>query len=312
MRRATLPDMPWAPCGRVLLLVCLAGCGTPRPPAAASQNPSPMRETTRMHSRLVPGDDPGLALRIDSILPAPVEVFVPARVRGTSNIPLLLHFMGAPWVARRAVAAAGVPVIVASTMLGNGSAANARPFADPRVFPRLLEAIARRVAAATGDVTVGDLYLSAWSAGYGAIRALLSDTSLAERPRGILLLDGLHVSYIPERRPLADGGVLDSANLAPFLAFAHRAARGDRRFIITHSEIFPGTFASTTETADWLLAAMGMVRTPVLEWGPAGTQVLSRATRAGFEVLGLAGNTAPDHVDHLHGMGPFVRALLRP
>lgn len=271
-----------------------------------------MRETTRRHDRLAQGDDPGLTLRIDSILPVPVEVFVPARVRGQSNVPLLLHFMGAPWVARRAVAATEVPIVVASTMLGNGSAANARPFADPAVFPRLLDAIATRVAATTGDVTVGDVHLSAWSAGYGAIRAILSDATLAEIPKGILLLDGLHASYIPERRPLADGGTLDAVQMAPFLAWARRAMRGERRFIITHSEIFPGTFASTTETADWLLASLGMARTPVLEWGPAGTQILSRATRAGLEVHGFAGNTAPDHVDHFHGMGPFVARLLRP
>jgi vacuolar-type H+-ATPase subunit H len=50
---------------------------------------------------------------------------------------------------------------------------------------------------------------------------------------------------------------------------------GRKQMIVTHSEIFPGTFASTTETADWLLHALGLRRTPVLRWGPRGMQQLS-------------------------------------
>ena len=37
----------------------------------------------------------------------------------------------------------------------------------------------------------------------------------------------------------------------------HIVLRDGKRVIITHSEIFPGTFASTTETADYLLAQLG-------------------------------------------------------
>lgn len=276
----------------------------------AAQNPSPMRETARAHERLTQGVDPGITLRIDGVLPAPVDVFVPERVAGRSDVPLLLHFMGATWVPRRAVAAMPVPVVVAAVMLGSGSAANARPFADRTLFGRLLEAIRSQVAARPGAPSLGPVYLSGWSAGYGAIRAILSDSTDAAKTAGVLLLDGLHASYVPERRPLADGGALDTVGLLPFLAFARRAVGEERRFLITHSEIFPGTFASTTETADWLLASLGMRRTPVLEWGPVGSQILSRAKRGGFEVIGLAGNTAPDHVDHLHGMARFVEILV--
>jgi len=118
----------------------------------------------------------------------------------------------------------------------------------------------------------------------------------------VLLLDGMHTSYIPEATVLAAGGALDTTNLVAFADFARAAMRGEKRFVVTHSEIFPGTFASTTETADWLLGALGLRRTPVLRWGPRGMQQLSE-TRAGrFELHGFAGNSAPDHVDHLHAM----------
>ena len=43
------------------------------------------------------------------------------------------------------------------------------------------------------------------------------------------------------------GSTLDDANLDMWVRFGHVAMRGEKRFVITHSEIFPGTFASTME-----------------------------------------------------------------
>jgi hypothetical protein len=123
----------------------------------------------------------------------------------------------------------------------------------------------------------------------------------------VILLDGLHTSYIPERLVLSEGGVLDSAKLVPFLNYARRAAKGDARMLITHSEIFPGTFASTTETTDWLIARLGLARSPVLAWGPGGMQQISEVRLGRLSILGFAGNTGPDHIDHLHGLGGFLR-----
>jgi hypothetical protein len=273
-----------------------------------------MRETTRAHTRLVDGEDPGIRLRIDSILPAPVEVFVPQRIVGLREVPLLVHFMGATWVPRRAIAAMPEPMVVAAVHLGAGSAINAAAFSgDSTRFPRLVAAIGNAVRGTTGAPALRGTYLSAWSAGYGAIREILKHTPNAAPIDGILLLDGLHADYRPDRVPLAAGGILDSTDLLPFVPFAREATQGRRRFVITHSEIFPGTFASTTETTDWLLDRLGMRRTAVLEWGPMGSQVLSRSVLGGLEVIGMAGNTAPDHVDHFHGMGTFVaRLLARP
>src|SRR5216110_1861887 len=109
----------------------------------------------------------------------------------------------------------------------------------------------------------------------------------------------------------ASRGALDTTNLVAFAAFAGAAMRGEKRFVVTHSEIFPGTFASTTETADYLLHALGLRRTPVLRWGPRGMQQLSEVRSGGFELLGFAGNTAPDHMDHFHGMPEFLGRLSR-
>jgi hypothetical protein len=152
--------------------------------------------------------------------------------------------------------------------------------------------------------------LTGWSAGHGAIRAILREPRHVARVQAVLLMDGLHTSYVPEGQPLANGGVLDSTNLTALTHFARAAVAKQKRMLITHSEIFPGTYASTTETADWMLASLAVGRRPVLQWGARGMQQLSEARQGHFTLLGYAGNSAPDHVDQLHAMPELLRQLL--
>lgn len=76
--------------------------------------------------------------------------------------------------------------------------------------------------------------------------------------------------------------------------------------LIAHSEIFPGTYASTTETA---IRALGRRRTAVLQWGPRGMQQLGEVRHKGFRVPGFAGTTAPDHIDQLHAMPELLKRV---
>ncbi len=48
-----------------------------------------------------------------------------------------------------------------------------------------------------------------------------------------------------------------------------------------------------------------------LRWGPRGTQQLSEVRAGRFEIMGFAGNSAPDHVDLLHAMPELLSRLLR-
>jgi hypothetical protein len=80
---------------------------------------------------------------------------------------------------------------------------------------------------------------------------------------------------------------------------------------VTHSEVFPGTFASTTEAVDLLIHELKLQHKPVLKWGPVGMQQISEARAKRIFVLGFAGNSAPDHVDHLYGMSEWLKKLPR-
>jgi len=281
------------------------------PPAPAAQNPSPMVEETRAHERLAPKELPGVTRSFAGPAGKPVELFVPDAARTSDVVDLVVHFLGAAWLPEQAVARVGGRTVAAVVNLGAGSGVYQRAFADPAAFDSLLAGVTREVSAAIGQsARIGRVTLVGFSAGHGAVRAILREPRHFARVDAVLLLDGMHTSYVPEGTVLAGGGALDTTNLVAFADFARAAMRGEKRFVVTHSEIFPGTFASTTETADWLLRALGLRRTPVVRWGPRGMQQLSEVRAGRFELLGFAGNSAPDHIDHLHAMPELLAQTL--
>jgi hypothetical protein len=283
----------------------------PTPPAA-SQNPSPMVEETRAHERLTQRALSGTMRSFAGPAGKPVELFVPDRARKRDVVDLVIHFHGTAWLPQQAVDDLGGNTVAAVVNLGVGSGAYDRAFADPTTFDSLMAGVTREVSAIVGRATrVGRVTLAGFSAGHGAVRAILREPRHFARVDAVLLLDGMHTSYIPEGSVLATGGALDTTNLVAFANFARAAMRGEKRFLVTHSEIFPGTFASTTETADWLLRTLGLKRTPVLRWGPRRMQQLSEVRAGRFELLGFAGNSAPDHIDQLHAMPELLARLLK-
>ena len=277
----------------VLVLTLFAACAT-KPPAPARQNPSPMVESTREHARVKQRELAGKVLQVEG-----AQVLVTPAAAAAGGGDLVIHFHGASWLPMQEAESSNLPLVVASVNIGAGSRRYSMAFEDPAAFA----ALRARIVAVSPPVR--RTFLTAFSAGYGAIREILRQQ--ADAIDGVLLLDGLHASYIPDAKPVAEGGVVDTRGLAVFVEYGRRAVAGDKRFVVTHSEIFPGTFASTTETADHILRELGMKRTPVMKWGPLGMQQLSEASSGRFVMLGFAGNTAPDHVDHLHAYATFLQ-----
>jgi hypothetical protein len=271
-----------------------------------------MVEETRTHERLTQRELSGVRRTFIGPAGKPVDLLMSGPAHTRDTVDVVIHFHGAAWLPQQAVADLGDRTASAVVNLGAGSGTYHRAFADPLVFDSLLAGVSREVGASTGSAArVDRLTLVGFSAGHGAIRAIIREPRHFARVDAILLLDGMHTAYVPEGTVLAAGGTLDTTNLVAFADFARAAVRGEKRFVITHSEIFPGTFASTTETANWLLRALGLRRTPVLRWGPRGMQQTSEVVAGRFEMLGFAGNSAPDHVDHLHAMPELLARTLR-
>jgi len=278
----------------------------------ASQNPSPMQETTRLHERIAKREIAGITVKISGVLTKEIEIFLARKSLRAKEFDLLVHFLGADYIVEHAIKAYSGNLIGAVVNLGAGSKVFNDAFEDTARFMELVDSIKVAVHRVAGHpVRLRKLILSGFSAGYGAIRRILSTQANYDAVDEVLLLDGIHASYIPERTVLAEGGTIDSTHLALFLRLAKDAARKSsrKRFLITHSEIFPGTFVSTTEATDYLLQKLQLRRKAVLRWGPLGMQQLSEAKSGHFAVKGFAGNSAPDHIDHLHALSYFLNSL---
>ena len=274
-----------------------------------NQYPSPMADTVRAHQRIENKKLPGLTFHVENVLSKPVNVYIPERDNKSPQVDLLIHFHGANFILEHAVYHSNHPFALAVVNLGSGSSVYENPFQNKSTFSELIDSVKNSISQKKSvETEFSQIYLSSFSAGYGAVRTILKNHQSAID--GIILLDGLHTGYIPPRRVLAKGGTLDEEKLKDFLQFAKLAADGKKVFLITHSEIFPGTYASTTETADYIINKLSLQRNPVLEWGPVGMQLLSETSTGGLTILGFAGNSAPDHIDHFHGLPHFLKMIL--
>ncbi|MGE0813456.1 MAG: hypothetical protein AB7O28_26805 [Vicinamibacterales bacterium] len=285
-----------------LLLAAGLAAASAQAPAPAPQHPSPMSDTTRPHPRVVASPPRGTRQPVRG-----GTLFLPDGLRG-GRLPLVIHFHGAPWLIERHVASGRPRAALLTFDLGSGSAVYGRAFATPDEFPALLEEA--RTAAATRlgrPVSFHPVVLTSFSAGYGAVRAILRTPAAYDRVSSVVLADSLHADYVGDAGTARSADLpVDEADLDVFLRLAADAAAGRKRFLVTHSEVYPGTYASTTETADALLRAAGVARARQLREGPIGMQQLSATGRGRFRVLGFAGNSAPDHLDHLYALGAWL------
>jgi len=259
-----------------------------------------MTESIRAHDRVSAENCDGERISWE-IQGKPVQLFIPESFTSDSGSNLILHFHGMPNVSEYAICNTYSYLMV--TVSGGSSSVYESLFMEGELFTKLLNQVARE----SGVEDFASITLSGWSAGYGAIRALIPRyENLIDR---VILLDGLHTSYIPENQPLYEGGKLDSVTLDPFLHFAQKAISGDKQMLITHSSVFPGTFASTTECTDYIIRSLGLNRKPALIYGALGMQQVGEVKSGNLLILSYAGNSAPDHVDHLHALRYFLEKL---
>jgi len=262
--------------------------------AQQSQQSSPMVEHTRAHTRLTEANPPGKREKLDL-----GTLYIPAGL--PVRPPLLVFVHGEPWISE--VAAQRNRMASISVAGAAGSGAYAKLFDDPQRFLHLVHEAEEK-----SHLRFGTLLLGGWSAGCGALRQILKDPPSYARVNTVLCIDGVHTDYVEGHSGPMESALTDE-NLKVWLQLGHDAILGRKRFLLTHSEIFPGSYASTTETADYLLKELKVPNHAVLKWGPMGMQQLSEAARGKFLMMGYAGDSAPDHVDQLHSLPVFLRLV---
>jgi serine-type D-Ala-D-Ala carboxypeptidase/endopeptidase (penicillin-binding protein 4) len=221
-----------------------------------------------------------------------------------AEVPIWLHLHGAPEVVERNFAAVGAPGVLVNVTLPGLSKIYTDYFAAPEAFAGLLRdtETALRQESTAKPWRIGKVTVSSFSAGFGGVRELLKQPEAFERIRTIVMADSIYAGYVgapAEKR-------VDPAAMAGFLRFARLAADGKKRMLITHSSQVPEGYASTTETADYLIAQLGGARTFATEEWPGGLRLRSNWSKGGLEILGFEGEAADDHMRHLRNLGAFL------
>ncbi|WP_437534753.1 hypothetical protein WME79_11185 [Sorangium sp. So ce726] len=237
------------------------------------------------------------------------QMIMPHRggVTKRGGFDVIIHFHGHEALRKEFVKTAEGAVLVGID-LGIGSGAYSSAFSAPYVFENLLDSIERAVAKKTGKkkAYIRKLGLSSWSAGYGAIEQILRQPA-GKRVDALVLLDSLHAGYADEQQHK-----LKVAQIEPFIAFARRAAAGEAFMFMSHSSILPPGYASTAETANFVVQQLrgkprGTSRADVL-----GLDMIQRFDRGDFHVRGYTGDDKPDHCAHIGLMADVVRIHLNP
>jgi hypothetical protein len=228
-------------------------------------------------------------------------------VASNGAFDVMFHFHGHEPVRKEWVEVMDGAVLVGID-LGIGSGPYASAFASPEAFKRLVQSVEKAMADKTGkkNAHVRHVGVSAWSAGYGAVGEIIRQDYGKKLVDTVILLDGLHSGY--------SGDSLNEAQLAPFVAFAKDATAKRRFMFVSHSSIIPPGYASTTETAKFLIDKVGgrPRKTKPRGADPMGLDLNARYSRGSFHVRGYDGNDKMDHCAHIGLLRDVLKVHVKP
>jgi hypothetical protein len=232
------------------------------------------------------------------------QIFVPDdyQVPAGGAFTLVLHLHGASWAAEDAISRARANAVLLNIHLGALSGPYQSYFSRPGVFQEVLDTVTAvlRDRSIIATPVIRKLLVTSFSAGYAGVREILRSPEHRAKIDALLLADGLHTSL---------DSALMKTQMQDFLTFALDARAGRKVFLCTHSSIPTSGYRSTTETADYLLAGLGLCRTAVAGSDEIGTRI-SAADTGHFHLSGYSGDTAADHMKHLYGMHRMVSDVM--
>ncbi|MDI1476236.1 hypothetical protein [Polyangium sp. y55x31] len=296
----------------------------PRPPPAPAPPPasaSPATVPAVLASETPPAPAPPVAAakpgeradaHFDRSWRAPLAggllMFPPSWSSEDGQYDLVLHLNGNTDLVEENYGFAGVNAVVAILNLGVGSGVYEDRFADPAGL-RLILSRAQDVMVARGlkNARLRRIGLSAWSSGYGGIIKILQHEEFFDRISAIVLVDSIHCGYDPHSKALKQD------QIEPTRRFAKKAVESKVLLSIVHSEIETYGYHNAHRTTDFVLASVGVSRTPTSVWQPlpnvpAMKHVVPNAYMKPLEPLTEA-HKGELHVRGYGGTGPYTHML---
>ncbi len=221
-----------------------------------------------------------------------------------SSCALTIHFHTEPWFAIEEHLRRGLREPLLVVMLGQGSSVYRVPFEDRAWLGRLVGRVEKQLQTRVKMVDV-----SSFSAGYGAVREIVKWPEYRQLIRRIVLCDSMYGSFAAgsTARPAAE-------HIEPWVAFAKMAARGEKTFVLTHSQVPTANYASSAQCAAALIEAVGGAKVIVPRGAIAATldpefPLLTRTDVGHFHVWGYDGADAQAHLTHVRHLAEVWKAL---
>jgi hypothetical protein len=224
----------------------------------------------------------------------------------SGGFDLLVHFHGHEPIRKEFIKSADGMVLVGID-LGIGSGAYQNVFAAPTAWKNLVASVEAAMSKKSGKKAhVRRIALSSWSAGYGAIEQILRQPA-GKDIDALVLLDSVHAGYIDEQK-----GTLKEDQIEPFVDFARKAAKKQRFMFLSHSSIQPPGYASTRETAAYIVGELNGKTRKATRLDVLGLDMFTRFDRGDFHVRGYTGDDKPDHCAHIGLMTSVLKVHLQP
>lgn len=240
---------------------------------------------------------------LDLYLPPTFEA-----IDGTYDV--VLHFHGLAKAQESNAKAANLNAAVVSLNLGIVADKYGKAFQAPGSFDALLNR-AHRMVMASGRVSntakPGRVALSAWSAGFGSVSAILKQESAKKKVDAVFLADGLHAAYSDTKKH-----TIDDHGLVKFARLSEEAERGEKLFVITHSSIPTYGYANVTESVGTVMKLASIEKEAPPSSSPRNMHALYSVNKGDLHITGYEGHGVSDHIDHIWAMGqtmfPFLAA----
>lgn len=240
------------------------------------------------------------------------QLFVPEGFQPLDNhFDLVIHLHGAPSIVEKNLQKSECHAALVNVTLNGLSAVYTQQFSKPETFLTLLsesQEQIERLHELASRPRIRRVMVVSFSAGFGGVRELLKSDAIYERIDALVMADSIYAGYTPNTRPPD----VDPGAMTGFLRFARDAAEGKKIFVLSHCELRPETYASTAETADYLLQQLKLLRTPCDdEWEP-GWKCQSLCRQKGLQIYGFAGDTGKHHAQHLQNAGRLMKLAKPP
>jgi hypothetical protein len=244
--------------------------------------------------------------RLETAFYAPVSLAMK-----NNRFDLIIHFHGKHQTAIDALEQSGLPAAIVSVDVGVGSRAYRSVYDEAGSLERLITFAERSLhdMGRLPNAHVGRVAISAWSAGYGAARVILERPAEAARVDALVLVDALFADWETKRGRTR---AVSMEALAPTLAFAARATRAEKLFVVTHTAITQSSYAGAPECADALLRHFDIEKESApASARPFGGAPTYAANLEDLHVRGFDGRTFAEHAEQYRAMGTLHYSELR-